>query len=85
VLSTSRHQFRTAGSDHSGRRLPGWSSRGVVFRGIVYRILEEWLDLVALIISAAIFGLAHLANPTPRLSSLAIALEAGLLLGAAMC
>jgi membrane protease YdiL (CAAX protease family) len=57
----------------------------IVFRGIVYRILEEWLgSWLALILSSSIFGLAHLANPDASLlSGLAIALEAGLLLGAA--
>jgi membrane protease YdiL (CAAX protease family) len=54
----------------------------VLFRGILFRIVEEWLgSWAAIVISALIFGLAHLANPNATLvSALAIALEAGVLL-----
>jgi membrane protease YdiL (CAAX protease family) len=57
----------------------------IIFRGIIYRLLEEWLgSWLALFISAALFGLAHLANPAASIqSTVAIALEAGLLLGGA--
>ena len=57
----------------------------IVFRGVVYRLLEERLgSTVALILSAAFFGCAHGANPGATwVSSLAIALEAGILLGLA--
>lgn len=53
-------------------------------RGVVFRLLEEWLgSWIALGISAIIFGLMHAFNPgaTP-ISVIAIALEAGVLLGA---
>jgi uncharacterized protein len=57
----------------------------LLFRGVLFRLVEEWAGTwIALAISAAIFGLAHAANPGATwLSSLAIALEAGILLGAA--
>jgi membrane protease YdiL (CAAX protease family) len=57
----------------------------VLFRGILFRITEEKLgSYIALIISAFIFGALHLLNPNSTLiSGLAIAIEAGLLLGAA--
>ncbi len=55
----------------------------LIFRGVVYRIFEEMFgSLVALIVSAAFFGATHLANPGATLTSgVAIALEAGVLLG----
>jgi membrane protease YdiL (CAAX protease family) len=57
----------------------------IVFRGGVFRILEEWLGTaIALAASAALFGALHLANPGATLfSALAIALEAGVLLAVA--
>jgi membrane protease YdiL (CAAX protease family) len=57
----------------------------VLARGIVFRILEQWLGTwLALASSALLFGFAHAFNPgaTPY-SSLAITVEAGLLLGCA--
>ena len=57
----------------------------IVFRGVVFRLLEESLGTwIALAISAALFGLGHLTSPgaTP-LTALAIALEAGIMLAAA--
>lgn len=55
----------------------------LVFRGGVFRVVEDGFGtMAALIISALLFGLLHLANPNATLfSALAIALEAGLLLG----
>lgn len=56
-----------------------------LFRGILFRFLEEGLgSVVALLITAAIFGAVHLQNPnaTPW-GGAAIAIEAGILLGAA--
>ena len=57
----------------------------ILFRGVIFRITEEWLgSWGALAVSSILFGAAHLANPHATLTSaLAIALEAGLLLGAA--
>jgi len=57
----------------------------VLFRGIIFRITEEKLgSYIALAISAIIFGAIHLVNPNSTLvSGLAVAIEAGLLLGAA--
>lgn len=57
----------------------------ILVRGVVFRLLEEWLGTwAALAISAALFGLGHLANPHATwASAAAIALEAGILLAAA--
>lgn len=57
----------------------------LIVRGLVFRILEQWLgSWVALALSAALFGALHLANPHASLfSALAIALEAGVMLAAA--
>ena len=56
-----------------------------VTRGILFRIIEESLgSWIALVISAAIFGLLHVFNPGASvISTAAIALEAGVLLAAA--
>jgi hypothetical protein len=56
-----------------------------LFRGILFRLLEEGLgSWAALAMSAAFFGFVHLSNPqaTPW-GAAAIAIEAGVLLGAA--
>jgi membrane protease YdiL (CAAX protease family) len=57
----------------------------IVFRGVVYRRLEERLGTtIALVVSAAAFGLVHAGNPGANwASTLAIALESGVLLGLA--
>jgi uncharacterized protein len=57
----------------------------VVMRGVVFRILEQWLgSWIALAISAALFGLLHLFNPgATLLNAGAIMVEAGILLAAA--
>jgi uncharacterized protein len=57
----------------------------LVFRGIVFRIVEEslgtWLTLA---LSAVIFGLLHLKNPNASITgALAIAFTGGIVLGAA--
>jgi uncharacterized protein len=56
-----------------------------VFRGIIFRLLERSLgSWIAIIMSALFFGLLHLLNPGATVfGALAIALEAGSLLGAA--
>jgi uncharacterized protein len=65
--------------------LPSAAIEELLFRGVLFRLVEEWLGTwIALAVSAAVFGFAHAANPGASwLSSLAIALEAGVLLGAA--
>lgn len=57
----------------------------LAFRGGVFRILEESCGTtLALVLSAAIFGLLHALNPGwTWISAVAIAIEAGVLLGAA--
>ena len=57
----------------------------MIFRGVIFRWLDErWNTWVALLISAILFGWMHISNENATWwSSLAIAIEAGLLLGAA--
>jgi membrane protease YdiL (CAAX protease family) len=57
----------------------------MVFRGVVFRLFEEGFGTtVAVLISGALFGAMHSANPGATLaSSAAIAVEAGILLAAA--
>lgn len=57
----------------------------ILFRGIIFRIIEEKLgSYIALLISAIIFGALHLTNPNSSLSAgVGLAIQAGLLLGAA--
>lgn len=57
----------------------------IVFRGIIFRIMNESLgSWLAVIISSLLFGFAHSAEPNATLfSSIAIAMEAGILLSAA--
>ena len=64
--------------------VPGFMEE-LLFRGILFRWLEEFGgSWFALALTSALFGLAHLFNPNATaLSSFAIALEAGVLLGGA--
>jgi membrane protease YdiL (CAAX protease family) len=57
----------------------------LLLRGVVFRVLEEWLGTwAALVLSAALFGAIHLGNPhATAWSATAIAIEAGTLLAAA--
>jgi membrane protease YdiL (CAAX protease family) len=57
----------------------------ILFRGILFRYVEELAgSWAALIVTSALFGFAHILNPHATwYSSLAIAIEAGLLLGGA--
>lgn len=57
----------------------------LLFRGVLFRIVEEWAGtVVALVVSALLFGTMHLLNPGATVwGALAIAVEAGLMLGAA--
>jgi membrane protease YdiL (CAAX protease family) len=61
------------------------SSEEILFRGIIFRHLESLLGSgAALAITSVLFGAAHLANPGATwFAALAIAMEAGILLGAA--
>lgn len=57
----------------------------ILFRGVLFRQLERLTgSWISLILTSALFGLLHIGNPGATwFSSLAIALEAGLLLGGA--
>jgi len=57
----------------------------ILFRGIVFRIVERSLGTwIALLISAALFGLVHLGNPRASLlGAVAIIFEAGIMLAGA--
>jgi hypothetical protein len=57
----------------------------LLIRAVAFRILESWLgSWLALSTSAVLFGLMHFPNPqATALSSVAIALEAGVMLAAA--
>ncbi|GAA3452156.1 CPBP family intramembrane glutamic endopeptidase [Dactylosporangium matsuzakiense] len=57
----------------------------LLFRGILFRIVEGWAGTwVALVLSSLLFGLSHIANPHATVwSALAVAVEAGAMLGAA--
>ena len=57
----------------------------VLFRGVLFRIIEESLGTwIALALTSLLFGFTHIMNPNATLfSSFAIAMEAGVLLGAA--
>jgi membrane protease YdiL (CAAX protease family) len=57
----------------------------IIFRGVVFRLIERGLgSWLAIAFSALLFGLGHAANPNATwFSSVAVALEAGILLAAA--
>ena len=57
----------------------------VLYRGILFRIVEEWTGTwTALVLTAVLFGLSHLLNPHADLwGAIAIAIEAGGMLAAA--
>lgn len=57
----------------------------ILFRGILFRWVEEFAgSWAALVVTSALFGLAHIFNANATwFSTLAIAVEAGLLLGGA--
>ncbi|MBW0007691.1 MAG: CPBP family intramembrane metalloprotease [Sphingomonas sp.] len=62
--------------------MPGFMEE-IFFRGILFRWIEEFAgSWAALIVTSALFGIAHILNPGATwFSSFAIAIEAGLLLG----
>jgi membrane protease YdiL (CAAX protease family) len=64
--------------------MPGFMEE-LLFRGILFRWIEQFAgSWVALALTAALFGLAHIFNPNATwFSSFAIAVEAGVLLGGA--
>ncbi|HTE39544.1 MAG TPA: type II CAAX endopeptidase family protein [Steroidobacteraceae bacterium] len=57
----------------------------ILMRGVVFRIVEEWLgSAIAIAGSAILFGALHIPNPgSSAVSVIAIALEAGVMLAAA--
>lgn len=57
----------------------------IVFRGVLFRMIDDrWNTAAALIVSSLAFGALHMFNTGATIwSSVAIAIEAGLLLGAA--
>ncbi len=57
----------------------------LLFRGALFRIVEEWLgSWVALIVSSVTFGFVHMMNPDATLTgAIFITVEAGILLAAA--
>lgn len=57
----------------------------LLFRGILFRWMEEWGgSWVALLVTSALFGCAHLLNPNASpIAAVGIAFEAGVMLGAA--
>jgi uncharacterized protein len=65
--------------------LAGAAVEELLFRGVLFRLIEEWSGTwIALSISALLFGAAHSFNPGATwISSASIAVEAGVLLGAA--
>ncbi|MFN5046883.1 MAG: lysostaphin resistance A-like protein [Roseateles sp.] len=58
----------------------------LLFRGVLFLSIERWFgSWVALAVSSLVFGLTHLVNPQATLEgALFIAVEAGILLGAAL-
>ena len=64
--------------------IPGFMEE-LLFRGILFRWIEEFGgSWAALVVTSALFGLAHILNPNATwFSSFAIAVEAGVLLGGA--
>jgi len=60
-------------------------SEELLFRGILFRWIEEFGgSWTALILTSALFGASHLANPNATyIAAVGIALEAGVMLGAA--
>jgi hypothetical protein len=60
-------------------------SEELLFRGILFRWIEEFGgSWVALLLTSALFGAAHLANPNASwIAAVGIAFEAGVMLGAA--
>jgi membrane protease YdiL (CAAX protease family) len=85
--------YRVSGSDFALLSLAGALAgalasafpQELIFRGVLYRITEEWLGTwPAVAISALLFGLIHLSSQgATLLSALEVALQAGILFAAA--
>jgi uncharacterized protein len=78
-------------TNNIGTLVPGFAlgilssfSEEILFRGILFRITEEWLgSITALIITALLFGAIHINNPNSSvLSTINVVITAGVLLGA---
>jgi membrane protease YdiL (CAAX protease family) len=90
---TLRQAFVVTGGHRPGEVLPNAVAMAalssvteeVLMRGVIFRICEEALgSWGALVVSAMLFGLGHIFNPGATVwSAAAIAIEAGVLLGAA--
>jgi membrane protease YdiL (CAAX protease family) len=74
----------TVWSALAGPTLVAGVAEELLFRGILFRFIEKTAgSWIALAVTSALFGLAHIANPnSSTLAAFAIAVEAGLLLGA---
>lgn len=60
-------------------------SEEIIFRGVLFKMIDRrWNALAAYLVSAVVFGAAHIMQPNGTLwTSFAIAIEAGIMLGAA--
>lgn len=81
---TGRSGLGTLWEPLAGAALIAGSTEELLFRGILFRYIEKAAgSWIALALTSALFGLAHLFNPGATwFSSFAIAVEAGILLGA---
>lgn len=89
IAATGGYRVDGWGSAAGAAALLGFMAAAAVteellFRGVLFRIVEERIGTWgALVLTAVLFGLAHLPNPHATLwSALAVAVEAGALLAA---
>lgn len=93
AIASALGVYRVIGTGHASAMLvplvsvallPAFTEE-LLFRGILFRWVEEFAgSWIALAVTSALFGLAHILNPGATwFSSFAIAVEAGLLLGGA--
>lgn len=90
IALTGGYRVDGAGSVTVAVGLLGFTAAAAVteellFRGVLFRVVEERTGTwVALVLTAVVFGAMHLANPEATIwGAVAIAIEAGLMLGAA--